>query len=807
MEDIKLSKPEQPANAPSALTPPELKQKEYHAQAARSIWWSGWANGNITPFNTNRGTWINNRAWARGIQDNYQFAIRPPAKNDHTKNPLLKHIDFSTVNEMVKYCDIFCSLLEENDYEIQATAINPAAATLKQHIKSSAQAYMMLRPFFDQMNKTAGADVAPKNPMNGEMAKMGAIGEFDFENSQELEVFFQIGFKLQQELQIEIGNEVVLNESKWPEIRKKICEDIRDTGYAIVKSDVDTNNRIRYKYMDPCNSGWEDFRGHYLNTPSRFWTLTLMTGAQIAADCGGELSMEDMKRVAEMSQGRYGNPMLSTMTSGMNWGYVNSDQPYLGMIWDSWKFPVLECLWEDWDVYKYRSITRTADNVQESFDPVGHDFPKKDGEVYIDPLDGVTEKRVNVKDTHVHHYRQCKWIINTDITYRWGKVPFCPRDPQDIRVALCPVKIYRAAGNPYTQRLKPIAKMAMNAWFKFQNEVARARPSGVKVNIASMDNVTTIDGKKVTRRNILELFNEEGTLIYSDRGAMDDMGITRRADPIEPLQNVDIAAMQRWIDTINWCSLRFQQESGLNQFTDASTPNPETPATSAKAAIQGSNNAMQQYMDAVNKIGEELAIDTAGKIQQLVRQGHYLGYQSSIGTSLLKNVPITEDITMYTFGIRVHAKPTQMQRMELKQEIRTQFNTLGDPTQGSLYMGQLLYLEQLLDQGTNLKIVALMASSFHRQNMRKIQEAKAQEQQAVAEAQKQIAASAAQDAILTEQALSEIRINEYAAMREIDKGLETHKTQLKTQDKLITADAKSAHKQQEKLLEATMNPD
>lgn len=794
MQGIELKKPEQATTFPSPFIKPENKDKGYHLQCAKAIYWTGWQTYNNPYGNFYRNTWDATRKWARGLQTNEKFAQRPPAKNDHTKNPLLKHINFSAVNEMVKYCDIFVTMLEQSDLDITATAINPAAAAKRAEIKSQAEAYRQLRPFYQQLDQEAGMPVSPKNP-----------APYDFETQQELDIFFQIGFKLKQELLVELGNEVVLNESDWNQIRKLIAEDLRDTGYYMLDVRTDSNNKIRVNYVDPVNSGWEDFRGHKVNQVARFWNIDVKTGAQIVAETGGQLDEKELIAMATMAQGKFGNPMLpSNSTSNGTYGYINSDSPYNMWFFDNWKFPVLRVTWEDWDVYKYRRIQRTGDNATESYAPVKFDYKDKNkGEPYIDTLpDGTqVEKKITVEKSHLHNYRHCTWIIGTEVCYDWGAVPNCPRNPHDVRYALSPIKIYRATGAPLAQRLRPIAEIMQNAWYKFQNEIARTRPSGVRINVRMLDNIATLEGKKINRYQVLELFNEEGTLLYSDRGGRDDMGNTQGSVPIEKIDNVDINALQRWVNVINECSYRMQMESGLNEFAISATQNPEQSATAVKAGITAANKSIQQYSDAILIAGEQVAIDITGKLQQLIKNGLAGGYISSVGDSILKDGFIDDNVTIFTYGIRVNAKPTRQQRDELKGEIRKAFAGLGTPTEGSPYLPDLLYLENLIDSGVNMKIVSLYASYLHKKNMKAIQDSEMQKIQANAQSQQQIAMSASQMQIETEKALSQLRIQEYNAKIMADIQLAKVQSQLKTENQILTNENKSTHKINEKVVE------
>ena len=767
-----LKKPSEPSSIPSPFRSPEEKDLKYDVSCLKGMYWNSWQITGSPFGNYWRNNWIDNRLWARGTQSNAAFAYKPNARNDHTKSPLLNHINFSSVNEMVKYCDQFTSALEKYDWDIMAKTINPAAAEKKNELMNLAEAYRQMRPFFDQIQKQAGANIAPKNPISNIAVKGNFVPiEFDYDSAQELDMFFSIAFKLKEELRAELGFEQVALESDWQSNIKMGIENIRDLGYIGFKIENDLANRIRFENMDLINCGWEDYNGHYLNRMTRFWRITVKTGAQIVAESNGTLSYDDVYKMATYGAGKFGNPNMPANGTQLGfYGYINTDavnNGYSSYFFDSWKFPVMEGWWEDWEIMKYRRIVRTEDNKSLSFEPVNFKY-QNDGKSYIDKNDksGIpTEKRIEVQQSDLHYYRHCQWVVGTDVGFDNGPVKNCPRNPYDTRFALSPIKLYRAAGAAPSGRLKPIAQIAQNSWYKLQNEIARARVQGYSVDVRGTNNVTSIDGKKIKRRDILDLFNEEGILLWSSAASQDDQGVTRTQEPIKPLSNVDIIAMQRWWDTIQNCSGLMAKELGWGEPANGSLPSPETSATAINAAMQGSENSLSQFVDAMKIIKRELAIDVCGRLEIMRRKGEAGPYESSIGAGVLDLVPGSADDTLFHFGVEAMAKPSAEQRQQLKATIQQSYASLATPESGSPYLSELIWFQNLIDKGTNLTIVALIASYTQKKNMQKMQ----QQQQATQAAQAQGNAQNLQQA-------SQLRMQESAQNVQNEKDLDDHRT-------------------------------
>jgi len=563
---------------------------------------------------------------------------------------------------------------------------------------------------------------------------------------------------------------------------------------------VNTNNRIKVNYIDPLNSGWEELRGHYLNRIAKFWTLELKTGAQIIAESGGQITREDVINLAKMNAGKFNNPVFPVnMAPNGNYGYVNSDGP-IGFLYyfESWKFPVLKAVWEDWEVMKYREIVDANTNARLEYSPVDYNY--KDQSNGIPYKENGTDKKQRIINSNIHYYRQCTWVIGTDCVYDNGPVKFCPRDPRDVRFALCPIKIYRANGAPYSQRIKSLAAISQNAWNALQNEIAKAKPHGVAIDVKTMDNITSLDGvKKVTRKHILELYNQDGTILYSSAPATDAEGRVVAREPIKPIDNVDIAAFQRWIDIINFCSQRMQQEGGIYDFQGK--PTEDLSVFQSKLAAKASNEALAQAIDAIAKIVEECAIDTCAKLQLMVQNGVYEQYLSAIGASILRPVPIDKEITQFTYAIRTEAKLTAAQRTELKQVIAQAYQAATNPQQGSPYLADLLMINDMIDNDVNIKIISLVAAYLQKKNLQQMQEQQQQTAQANAQSQAQVLQQQTQQKLQMEQQLSQMRMAENDHETENQLKVIAAQSQNRTQNQIDVASHKSALKQNEMVTE------
>lgn len=785
---LKDKEGEWPSSFPDSFCSPEKKDRAYDLMCAKAIWYNNFRSFSNAFGNPYRAMQIDNCMWARGTQSQIDFAARPGVKNDKDVNPLLRHIDFDPVNEIVRHCDEYATRLEESDFSISAQAINPAAAVSKQDKVNKAEAYRQLKPVLDKLNQMAGANIAPKNPSS-----------FEFESQREAEIFYNLGDKGNGELMVEVGNEVVMNENNWSsELKKMLVKDFRDIGYGIFINEVDTRGKIRKRVANPLNSGWEEFEGPICKRISKFWTITLKTGAQIIAESGGTLTKEDVVRLAQYSQGRFSNPAFPTSMGATGpYGYINKDNPN-GLIYffESWKFPVLEAWWEDWYIQDYRRIKEVESGKTVAFTPMPYGYEDSNGGgEYRNTVNGKPGPlKKNLKEqTFIHQYRQCKWVIGTDAVYMNGPVPFSPRDPRDVCFALSPITLYRASQLPYTQRIKPIGKMMQNAWNSLQNEMAVTVPHGYAYNMRAIDKITEIDGMKVKRMHIIEMHRRDGSILWSSAGAtVNADGTPNNAGlPITPNPPFNMVEFEKWTYIINWCQAKMQTEGGFVDMQNK--PAQDLSVFQSKLMMKSSNESMGQVMDGMTKIYEEAAISTVGQLQLLVKKGYYKQYVSGIGMSLLKPLSIDENI-VGEYALRIEAKLTGDKKQELKAIIAQAFSIASNPAQGSPYLADLMLLNSWIDGDVNPKIICLMASYLQKKNMEAMTQQATVASQENAKANMAAAQQAAQLQLQQAQQLSALKMQENDHETQNAMKLLQYEIQLKTQGSLVTGDQKAQHK-------------
>jgi hypothetical protein len=180
--------------------------------------------------------------------------------------------------------------------------------------------------------------------------------------------------------------------------------------------------------------------------------------------------------------------------------------------------------------------------------------------------------------------------------------------------------------------------------------------------------------------------------------------------------------------------------SGLNEFTDGSTPNAKTLVPGINAAVQSTNNALYLIQNADKQLMNSLSDAIVQRIQVAVQLGKVEGYAKALGSDTVRFYQINPAISNYELGIFVRDAPTYEERQAFIQDLNLKDSQgLIDPQDKLIVMscqnlkqaGELLayniqkrkeeahqqQMELVAQQGEQNKQVAAMAEQMKQQTM------------------------------------------------------------------------------------------
>jgi len=681
---------------------PSGESKDYYLKEAKASYYFNYTNAGIGYLtNARRLEFVQNRLIATGRNDLTNLIKKIKGKEEGDKVSY-SNLDWESLKLISKFRNIMIGKLEELEWDIVATAINPEAGAEKEAIKWKLWAEAEERAWTQMMEDISGAKLVEPTET-----------PIPIESKKDLELLMSVGFKHIYEMAIEMGIDFVANDNHWKMIKKMLLEDCFDLGrFAIDVVQNPIDGRIEWKYVDIVNLVAPDFRGHYLENPERIGYFYTTTIAQLMTECNeGDITPEQVKMLASRYSSKFGNPTFQTASEPI----YNTDASFNN--WLSFNIPVFKLYFEASDRVKCETKEREFDTRVKWTDPnekVGKttykETRKKEGKAYM--------ATKSVEATDIHFYHQVSWVVNTDIVFNYGKVPNQGRKLNDSKKAVCPLKYYIIDHESMVDRMRAFDEAANLAWVKMQSAKAKAKPSGISIDLSALANLT-IDGKGMSPDVAVKIYNQSGDLFWASRNFLSPENMVGYK-PIQEMPNGLQKDYSDWLGDIQFNISMMRDLIGLNQSTDASSQSDRTLSGVAKLAVQGTQNALSQIVSGIVFTTERLAEETAQKLQMLVKTGDIRVLTNSLGSTLVKT--IGEEILPHTFGFKLEARPTLEQKSEMKEAAKSALINTSDPVKGGLNYDDYFYICNLIDSSTNFKLTQLIFGYLVNRNLSRQQQ-------------------------------------------------------------------------------------
>jgi hypothetical protein len=227
------------------------------------------------------------------------------------------------------------------------------------------------------------------------------------------------------------------------------------------------------------------------------------------------------------------------------------------------------------------------------------------------------------------------------------------------------------------EQVIPIADAIQIAWYRLQNAINQAKPKGIMIEMGALEDIPLgKGGKSLTPLKVIDLFNKTGTLVYRKS---DPQGRMTNYKPIEELENGLGRDVMAYYQMIQNHIQMIRDITGMNEFTDGSTPDPRALTTVAKLAYEGTNNALTHIVHGDKFLLESLSNAVILRLQDVAKSGYVKGYVRALGTNTMKFIQVSPHLGLYEFGIFLEDRPTDEQRAMLMQQVQAgQVNGLLD---------------------------------------------------------------------------------------------------------------------------------
>ena len=558
-------------------------------------------------------------SYAHGSQpiNKYKPMMGEEEKSDNT----WLSINWEPVPIFSKYRKQAIARLMKTLFNVEATPIDSLAQDEKENYFKDQEARIKIR----QAMKSVDPELLELSPFQ---KKEGEVDDIE-------ELYMQKNFTYKHRMasEIEQALDLILATNNYSEIRQKIIENLFDYGVSVVKEDIDSNGAIK---ITSCRS---DAIVLSYCSDSTFKDLQHIgqikeyTISELKEFVGTELSTEQYLRVAESVAGKYGNPRFPI-------NYTSAGA------YDSFKVHVLDM--------EFFSVNEMVHQKKED----------KRGNTHISK----TSYHKDGMRTAFKVVYKGSWVIGTDIGFKCGLATNMKRKKSTLMDTSMSYHVRAVNFNNMnitgvTEKAIPIIDMFQLAWYKYQQAVATARPKGVAIEIGALEDIALGKGGEALKPiEAIDLFEKKGTLVYRRINMEGDVA---NYDPIKELGNGIGDEAIRWFNVLQQQIELMKDITGLNELTDASTPDPRTLTTTAELAVVATSNALWDIENAERELFKELCEDLVLRIQDVVKKNGLSGYKKALGSETIEFFKASDKLSMHEYGIEITNMPTEQERNQL----------------------------------------------------------------------------------------------------------------------------------------------
>lgn len=734
----KLSNIKKIGNYPSPFVSPEQKEKKEYGLAYFKRMYHDWKDNSDMNIDSKKNRYAKARSYAHGAQNVSKYKDLLDVEGDSS----YLNLDWTPVNIVPKFTDLIVNEIANQEYEVQANAIDPIALTERENDKKKLFARMLTKPGLDELAKVTEYNVD----------KRGYVPR----TQEELDLHMQLNYKQASEIAMEKGIKFVMDVNEYESIKKAVIRDLVVCGIGACKTHLDPNTGVKIKYVDPANlitsyTNREDYSD--IQHAGEVYTMTIGELKRIAGDA---LSESDYESIAQEYAGKNQNNDISpNQESYMNeFDYEFEYDKFRVTILDAEFFSVNELKYEKKkNAYGGYSVNKKAYNYKK---------PKK------------SKFERELIQTSVKVVYSGKWIVGTDYCINYGLAKNMMRNKSNLTETKLSYVIHapgthRMINKSLVERMVPFADQIQLAHLKLQQVIAKARPKGAAFELGALENVSKGDGGTFTPLELQEIYDQTGNIYYR---TMNDEGSPTGAIPVQELENGIGGDMQKLISIYQHNLNMIRDVTGVNEAREGAKPSSEALVGVQKLQIIASNNATRNINDGHLSITKKVAECLCMRLQDAMEnKDKFRSYLNALGRSTMTMFKMNSDVSLNEFGIIIEVAPDEEEKAQLEANLQMSL------AQKEIRLEDVITIRRV----KNVKL-ANQVLMFRRKKYQEEEQRKAKEQQ---KTNAQIQAQAAQQQ-------SQLKQQEAQTMSQV----ELKSIQAKSQTRMIEMEAEFKLKDQ-----------
>lgn len=717
---------------PNPLAPDEEKVTEaYGLSMGKAIeyeWWHRPENGQSN-FYDKRDKYHNLRLYARGEQDTKLYKDLITGGDEESYS----NFDWRPLQIIPKFVKLLSNQMTERLFDIKAEAVDKFSTDLKDDYKRNLQNLMDTLPVMREAEKQLGVGVVPE----------GLADEIP--NTQdELDLFMKLKYKPAIEIAAEEALKFTLDLNDYDETQAKVIEDVATLGIGGIKHRTDPTKGIIVDWVDPAECVYSYPKHRNFKDVHYYGEVNRITVNELKRTSGGKFTDEQLLEIAQGTSewNKYHNTGNSTQFREDDLGGFMVD--VLHFTFKSTKTLSYKKKYTSNGGFKMTKKESTFNKKDKGYK--GFDVSKKVIDVWY-------EGSLILGTEHIYNYKLCENMIRPKGNLNKTIPNYLFYAPD----------LYQNRTKSLVSNIIPYVDQMQQIHIKMQQLIAKARPSGVFIDVDGLSEIALGDGSFLSPLEVIKIYDETGNVLGTSKDY--EGNYNNGKEPIRELKNGVIDGLDRLMSAYNHYLNLLRDAIGIPQGADASAPHPKMAVGVQEQLSSSSNTATRHILDSVLNMTERLGEGLSLRLTDIFEYSDLKeAYINAIGKINMNTLEALKHYHLHDLGIIIELKPDAQEKQFLEQNIQAALQK------------DLITLDDAIDirSISNIKLAnqLLKTSRVKRDKIRQEQElAKIEKnnegqlktQQAAAQAKQQEIQAAAQAKISEIKAKTEGKIEEIGA--------------------------------------------
>lgn len=629
----------------SSLSAEEKGKKSYGLNQAKAIY--GTYRGSEYSVYNKISRYVENRKAAEGLSSVNKFKDLLDLNGDSS----YLNLDWQSVSVIPKFVNLVVGEMINQEFKVKAVAMDESSMAKFEQEKDKIYANMLMADFSNKLEEQTGFPLVDKSmPIPKDV--------------EEADILIETTLKQAIEIAMETCIDFVLNANNFDkEIKERIIRDLIVIKICAVRSYFDDNNDIKVRYVDPANLILPYSKDPYFRDIAYTGEIIKMSFHDFVELVGDEMTEKEYYDIAT----KVGKQKISNQgLKEENGRYYNS--PYSGRSRsDDFYIEVLD--------FEFRSTNHELTYEQKYINKNNFFLNKKrtgyEPKKYSKKKRDVVRKRVEV-------FYEGMYVIGSDYVYKYGLQENMNRPKANgaycsevkSRYNIIAPGIYDMENKSMVEQMLPFDDQMTLSYLKLQQMMIKARPSGLAVDAASLEQVLKGRGENfLDPTEIVEIFDQTGNLYYRSEDA--EFGGVINQKPIQEMANGLSGSAMYFVEVWNHNLNMIRTITGLNEARDGSTPSSKALVGVQKMAVNMSRNATRSLNDAYLHTYKVLSDNISMMVQNKAIADGLKGYNLALGKEVVDVIDIVKDLTLAELGIEIEILPNADELEELSMLIST----------------------------------------------------------------------------------------------------------------------------------------